>query len=178
MELQELAQCFADCTQSAFRLQALADYVIDEELDEYERFLAGQPLPDLEKDDWLKSIRQKIEAGVQICNVHVLPTRLTPYLRFAIDWSYIHRHLAGESIRFVSEAVARRSQPPLTQDFWLFDDSIAVVMRYDPTGHFLRAERVTNSNQVETYRAVRDSAIRQSFDLPHLLALRRQGVLV
>src|SRR5262245_56381905 len=101
MEANEIAKLFENCTKNVFRLQTLPSYSVEEEKEEIERYLAGQSFPDSPDDFWIQTIKDKIEAGIQVSNLHVLPTHLSPYLRFAIDWSYLYRHDAGEQILFI-----------------------------------------------------------------------------
>lgn len=177
VEPNELGQLFASCEKSAFRLQTLPEYAIDDEQEEFNRFLGGLPFPDVENDSWLNTIRQKILGGIQLCNVHILPAHLTPYLRFAIDWSYVYRHLAGEQIRFILSTDAEGYSPPLDKDFWLFDEKTVVEMNYDPAGRIQGAARIIAETELATFVAIREIALQRSFDLPHLLAQRRRGLI-
>lgn len=178
MEIEEIANLFARCQSSAFRLQRQAAYLVEEEADDFKRFLSGIPFPTVDDDPWLKTIERKAKAGIVITNLHVLPHRLTPYLRYAIDWSYVFRHLVGERILFIEETEARRCDPPARQDFWLFDDRLAVVMRYDPEGRFISAEAVEEPTEVERYQSIERAVVECAFDLPELLSRRRRGSLL
>lgn len=176
MNVEDIAAHFTQCQSSIFRLQRLATYLVEDEADDFNRFLAGTPFPEVDEDPWLQTIKRKVQAGVEITNLHVLPTRLTPYLRYAIDWSYIFRHLVGEQILFADAAVTRRCDPPARHDFWLFDDQLAVVMRYGPEGQYSGADRIDDIDQINRYRAMRQAIVECAFDLPELLARRRRGI--
>ena len=73
---------------------------------------------------------------------------------------------AGEDIR-----IADRTRYPelagLGPDFWLFDDTAAAVMRYDPEGRYLGAEVAEDA---APFRMQRDLALRRSVALEAVLA--------
>lgn len=174
----ELIGLFNAARRSIFRLQTLPSYAVDEEREAFDQFLAGMPLPkNPEADPWLQSIQAKVEAGVRVTNLHVIPDQLTPYLRFAIDWSYVYRHRAGEQILFISAEDARRCSPPVSQDFWLFDDRDVVVMRYDAEGNYLGADGVDVAEKIDRYLAICEAAQQHAFELQSVLARRRRGLI-
>jgi hypothetical protein len=55
----------------------------------------------------------------------------------------------------------------LHEDFWLYDDEIAVRMVYDDEGHFLYPELI---DDVQPYRDIRDTAVRHAEPLDEYLA--------
>ena len=175
MDRAEFSKLFDTYAQDAFRLQTLTRYRVGHEDVDFQRFLAGHPFPDRTGNAWLDQIARNARAGKRLTNVHVLPERLTPYLRYLIDWWYVYWQEAGAEVRFVLPADAKQVLPHLPSDFWLFDGAIAVSMRYDPEGQFLGPER---AEDVESYRQAKELALRHSVGLREVLALRRGGELL
>ncbi|MGH2370891.1 MAG: DUF6879 family protein, partial [Chloroflexota bacterium] len=60
-------------------------------------------------------------------------------------------------------------------DFWLFDEAIGVRMRYDESGRFLFAERLTDPAEVAAYRRARDVAMAHAIPLVRYLAEARNS---
>jgi hypothetical protein len=163
---------------TSFRLEALAQYTVDFEADEFEAFLRGDPVPPAnppEFDEWLAQLRQERAAGRIRTRVHAIAGPLTPYLHYEIDWAYTGNAAAGEDIRILHVATWSESpfgeQPP---DFYLLDDERVVIMAYDEVGHWLGGEVCTASDEVARYRDLRDLALGAAVPLTdYLAALRR-----
>jgi hypothetical protein len=103
--------------------------------------------------------------------VHVVPRRLTPYLRFEIEWGYLYSAEAGEEILLLphdSPDQVFGTWPP--HDFWVFDDRIHVRMHYDEAGGFLFASLVDAPEEVEAYRRAQAAALAHSIHLQRYLA--------
>lgn len=62
----DLMEAFDDWRRSSFRLEALDQYTVDFEREEFEAFLRGDPLPPPnppEFDEWLVQLREERAAG-------------------------------------------------------------------------------------------------------------------
>ena len=177
MDSNQFEKAFHHVESSAFRLQLLGTYSVESERTDYDAFLDGEPFPDRSNNDWLKTISANVAAGRKWMNIHVLPERLTCYMRYIIEWWYIYQQKSGADIRFVlaEDAEAIRRMAP--RDFWLFDDKTLLWMHYDNTGAFLGAELSTDQKQITLACEIRSLAVRSSIDLRRLLALRRTGEL-
>jgi hypothetical protein len=171
-EFQGLFETF---TASAFRLETLPEYQIERSAPRVELFLKGKPLPPDPNRAWCQLVASAVGAGKRMSRVHVVPRRLTPYLRYEIEWGYLYSAEAGEDILLLVH-----DQPgevfgtwPI-DDFWLFDDGTdrctCVRMRYDVAGHFLFGELITDPNDVAGRRRVRDVALAQGTPLQRYLA--------
>ncbi|HEV7467088.1 MAG TPA: hypothetical protein VGP96_12350 [Candidatus Dormibacteraeota bacterium] len=162
----------------SFRLEALAQYTVEFEADEFEAFLRGDPVPPPnppEFDAWSAQLRQERAEGRIRSRVHAIAGPLTPYLRYEIEWGYTSNAAAGEDIRILH--VPRWSDSPFGEqppDFYLLDDERVVLMAYDGTGHWLGGEEITASDEVARYRRLRDMAVGAAVPLAdYLAALRR-----
>lgn len=140
-----------------FRLEVLDRYDVGSNGDDLNRYLAGEPGPDMaRKGPWMDQLRSEVARGLHTYRVHVVRGPLSPYLRFEFEWGYTYNAAAGEHIRILD--LAEQPGPPAAAagDFWLIGDDRAVRMHYDPGGRFLGAE-VAPENEIPRYRAIRDA---------------------
>jgi hypothetical protein len=171
---EEFARLFDSFENSAFRLESLDQYAVSGEVAEYARFLAGEELPVSGEGDWTRLIKKRVSEGKVMQRVHVIPTPLTPYLKFEIYWGYVHNSVAGEQIYLIE----RESVSPEvldTPDFWLFDRKTLVIMRYDADGHFLHAERDDSSTTLEIYGRMINYLLSSSTPLKSFLSRDRSS---
>ncbi len=156
MDVEELRRLVETSRRSAFRLEALPQYLVPQEAAEFAAWREGrpQPLRTPETSPWLAQIEQATARGCRWYRVHILDHPLTDYTRFELH-GYLANQSAGEEI-YVAERRGHAELENLREDFWLVDDAVAVQMIYDEEGHFLRPERAAD---VESYRELRDSAL-------------------
>ena len=165
--------------EEVFRLQTLSQYTVDREQPAYREFLTGLPLPpDGFNEAWLQKIKQRAAGGRSWTNVHVLPSGLTPYLRFLIDWAYAYQHAVGADIRFASDQADALHELPKVCDFWLFDRRHLFWMRYDDEGRFIGSELEEDLHIIGRVAATAAPLRQGSICLRQLLAQRRTGGLV
>lgn len=149
---------FESFKQEAFRLETLPAYNIPSEQEDYKRYLAGAPLPspDREHIEWIEVIKRATARGATFKRARIIPNPLTSYIKYEIDWGYLYNADAGEEIRLVEEAaLITNSQFNFKEDYWLFDNTIAVKMNYDSTGGFLGGE-LLDEGLTDKYRKTRD----------------------
>jgi hypothetical protein len=84
--------------------------------------------------------------------VRIVSNPPSDYERFELSL-YRHSSAAGEQIHIIEEY--RR----FPEDFWLFDNQEAYILRYDRHGRFLGVEV---GSDVVAYRRIRDLALEQS----------------
>ena len=171
----DFARLFSSFERSAFRLETLPTYCVAGEVDEFAAFLAGRCLPAALDTEWHKLIARSTTSGKSFERVHVVPSRLTPYLRFEFAWGYTYSAQAGERI-FVLENDDPKSlfgDLPFV-DFWLFDDTIAVEMEYDGDGRFLQAHE-TGHNELDRYVECRSVVKASSIPLEEYFARKRRA---
>ncbi|GAA1986637.1 hypothetical protein GCM10009799_10180 [Nocardiopsis rhodophaea] len=151
----ELAEYFMNFTSSAFRLETLDVYRVDDETEYFERFMAGGEFPeDWHDNPWVRSIT---ESGRKLHRVHVLRTPLSDYLRFQLGWGYPGNVHDGEDIGIIDLSEREISGLP-DHDFWLFDEVDVLRMYYADDGTFEGAEHLSPSRAPE-YIAYRDFAL-------------------
>ena len=170
MRDSDFAHLFTHFERSAFRLETLPEYRVAGEWDEFARFLAGASRPAGLYAEWHEMIARSTSSGKVFERVHAVPSILTPYLHYEFAWGYAHSARAGERI-FILENDDPRSlfgDLPFV-DFWLFDDTIAVEMRYEDDGRFRHAHEIEH-HAVEGYRECRNVARASSMPLVAYLA--------
>ena len=166
---------FDNFRHSLFRLETLDFYAVNGDM--LDRYLAGEPLPPAGKSsDWLNFVRQATAAGKSIQRIHVVPRKLTPYLRYEIEWGYLYNAAAGEDIRLIvtDDPASVLGKPPLT-DYWLIDDDAVGRMEYDAKGTFIGTTVITDPAEVARYKTARDNLIRQAIPLREFLQRERGG---
>ncbi|MEU9146212.1 DUF6879 family protein [Streptomyces sp. NPDC048349] len=136
---EEFGRLFETFQQTAFRLETLSVYDVEEEREEFERFLAGEDMgPDWDDNAWVRSMTDK---GKQVSRVHVLSSPL-------------------ETIGIIDLSELTVTGLP-DHDFWLFDDQSVYQMHYTPEGAFIGAELLPDDRLAE-YQHYRDRALAEA----------------
>jgi hypothetical protein len=162
-DLLDLCRSFE---RSAFRLETLDRYSVSEEDEDYQRWSRGEaPLP-IEGHTWFDGvIRTGTSAGKHWQRAHVLRLPLTDYLRFELEYEYTRLEQAGDHCHIL-EVPDGNPLPVPAVDFWLFDDTLAVRMDYDPEGHLLACEQITDAATVGEFLRTRDTALSLAVPFP------------
>ncbi|MFD4169119.1 DUF6879 family protein [Streptomyces albidoflavus] len=130
---------FSEFQTEAWRLETRPVYRVPQEADEFARFLGGERFPGPYEDDWTALIRRHRDTGGTIGRVHVVTRPLSDYLRFEFERYYRHQAPVGEDIRILD--VTDRTNPLAgIDDFWMFDRSTVVLMKYDDDGTQIERE--------------------------------------
>jgi hypothetical protein len=152
----DLASLFESFRSTAFRLECLPAYAVteDDESEAFRLWLAGEQPPQQERE-WPKLCASAVAAKKSMQRVRLVPQPASEYVRFQMAWGYPANVAAGEDIRILDHEPAGL----LKVDFWLFDDTTAVVLEYDDDGKFLRAVAAAS---VEPYRQAKKLALASS----------------
>ncbi|SRR6266545_603624 len=158
--MADLAWWLANFQQSAFRLERLQAYHIPQEAELFAAFKRGEDVRVPDDHPWPKLVHHATHTGKTMQRIRVVEHPLSDYVRFELSL-YPRSVEAGEDIR-----VARLDEHPqlaqCEQDFWLFDDEVAVVLDYDDRGGFLGSR--TNPD-LDRYRNLRELALACSMEL-------------
>lgn len=131
---------FTSAISSAYRLELLSSYIVEQEINAIEQFRKNPSLrpPDFNQD-WTSLISGLKARRVKIQRVRLVDEPISEYLKFEIKWGYTSNITAGEEIRIIERSafddIARIV--PITRDFWLFDEKKCVMLEYDFVGRFL-----------------------------------------
>lgn len=150
-------------TRTAFRLEAQVSNVIGQEQEDFQRFLAGSPVPPPEcawLRPWLDRLAKWMGEGKTLTRVRVLAEPPTDYQRWLL-WGTPWMTRAGEDIRYMRRATVTRIGLSL-EDFWLLDSERVIVFRFTPKGEITGRELITDREAVASYRQVRDIALANS----------------
>lgn len=168
----EFGGLFKSFSNSAFRLETLDLYTVPQEASEYQRFLAGEELPNTADSEWVKFVRASVSEGKTIQRVHAISLPLTSYIKYEIHWGYAYTSAAGEDIRLLDR---NKLSPALAsvKDFWLFDEKTLVIVHYDSDGRFLHGEMDDSQETLGAYIDIRAILMSQSTPLRQFLARER-----
>jgi hypothetical protein len=173
MTPEEFENCFDRFQASAFRLECLQAYDVDEEHEEIAAWRRGLPRPEysVRTDPWLRRIAMTTVAGKSWQRARVVRHPLSEYLHWEL-LGYVESQAVGEQIGLIDQA----DHPELTQlpDFWLFDagtaEAFGVQMHYDSTGRFVSAELVTDPATLDAWTATARSVWAEAVPLNRFLA--------
>lgn len=173
---KEFEKLFTSFEVSAFRLETLTAYSVEAEDHCFDAFIRGKPLPPDQNEDWCKIVRTNIAAGKKMQRVHLLPEKLTPYIRYEIEWGYVFNAAAGEAIHFILPwEVTDTIREVSANDFWLFDDNKVVVMNYGSGGEYTGQSLLTEPLAVERHVHARSLILERAISLEDFLARYRAG---
>ncbi|TLQ45931.1 DUF6879 family protein [Streptomyces marianii] len=128
------ADRFKTFQTEAWRLETLPQYLVPQEAEEFAAFKEGARFPGPYEDAWTAMVRTR-----NVGRVHIVTRPLTDYLRFEFERYYQHQAPAGEDIRILD--ITDRPNPlPDVQDFWMFDRSTVVLMKYEADGTQIERE--------------------------------------
>ncbi len=162
MNLSDLFEVFE---QSAFRLESLAAYKVDEETDAFREFRDSGVIRPGFNHEWATMVADAVAAGKTMKRLRLLSSPLSEYEQFEVA-AYEAGLAAGEHIR-----VADRSEFQPVKDFWLFDERWIAEMNYTDEGAFLGADVREVADQdvddLEAWRVAFENApeLRQRFPL-------------
>ena len=113
---------------------------------------------------WLQRVGQHTRVGKRMQRVRLISHPLSDYLRFELSM-YPQCIEAGEDVRVADLG----EHPELLNfpDYWLFDDSTAIMLRYDGAGRFLDTDEMIDCTP---YLRLRDLALSRSMELSEYTA--------
>jgi hypothetical protein len=169
-EFQSVAQSefganFDTFKSSAFRLEQLSLYSVEEESTAFEAYKSGKEIPRQFNSEWNTLLSEAAVAGKVIERVRVIDGPLTTYQTFEILMAYRTSVTLGEDIRFLlrSEIDHYETFIPVNRDFWLFDNEKCFLMEYDYVGKLLGISQVPHK-YVHHYLKLKNELVNRSID--------------
>ena len=145
---------------SAWRLETHPVYTMPGEHQTLERFRSGEQPTGEHAKEWTDRVRRYRAIGRAIGRVHVVTRPLSEYLRYEFEWWYRFNVRAGEDINILD--LTGRPDPGLPdEDFWLFDDTAVVQMRYRADGTQIGRELLEQPD-IEAFLRYRETATRDA----------------
>lgn len=166
LSAEDFGRLFTTYERSAWRLETLSVYAVEEEADDFARYLAGERRPSDYTDDWIEMIATHVAPGRTMGRVHALRLPLSDYLRFEIFTGYVFTAKVGEDIGILD---LDEHPTDLPEDFWIFDDRTVAAMTYGPDREYIGAE-VLPESEVPRYLAYRDAAFAHAEPLTAILS--------
>ena len=150
--------------RSAFRFETRSTYALSYEQADFDRFLAGSPVPPPELDwwrPWLEEISRLTAEGKTVSRVRVLDEPPSDYQRWEL-WAAPWHSRAGERIAYVSRSKAMRAMLPLWLggDWWLLDDERVIRMQFTEDGAVEDRALIDDPGIVARFTGWRDLAVR------------------
>lgn len=140
--MPDLAWWLNNFQQSAFRLETLPEYQVEQEAEWFAEWQRSGTVPELtpDNDSWCKLIAEARSSGRRMQRVRLVTTPLTEYERFELA-TFRDSVAAGEEIRVCHrESWERIETADNSGDFWLFDDETIIMLNYDAEGRFQGTE--------------------------------------
>ncbi|GIF74143.1 DUF6879 family protein [Asanoa siamensis] len=147
MQMDELERLLRSVERSVFRLETLNAYNAPGETELFGAFIAGHPLPRRhpDTDPWLRMVADSVSASRHWSRVHLLDRPLSDYLRFEL-LGYHGNVAAGEEVWIAERPATPSRLAELTHDFWLLDETQAIVVDYDESGRRVAMEPATDTS--------------------------------
>ena len=99
-------------------------------------------------------VREATLEGRRLSRVRVVELPMSAWNRYSYALSE-HNVAAGEDIRYIERSTAPRLPD---YDYWLFDSSKLVIMRFDQTDRFIGGELIEDPAEIVQHNYWRDAA--------------------
>lgn len=133
-----MLEYFNSFQKSAFRMETLQRYNVDEEKESYEFFMKNKKVPDWLWEDWHDIVRQAKSRWAIMQRVHLIQFPISLYLLFEME-AYKKNIEAWEEIFYIP---FEKCSVEVKSDFWIFDDTTVLKMFYDEYGSFIAFEEI------------------------------------
>jgi hypothetical protein len=157
---EQFDRLFSAFTRTAYRLEVRRAYGILEEDRPFQQYLAGED-PGIDwLRPWLVLMGEQTGQGKRVERVRVVDDPPSAYLRWEIE-NTPHNLGAGEDIRYLFRDTARRLH--LSQyDYWIFDDTLLVLLEFDDRDRFLGFRTTRNRTAIDEHRRLQTCAWREA----------------
>lgn len=151
---------FSAFTHTAYRLEVRRAYGILDEDRPFQQYLTGED-PGIDwLRPWLVLMAEQTGQGKRVERVRVVDDPPSAYLRWEIE-NTPHNLDAGEDIRYLFRDTARRLR--LSEyDYWIFDDSLLVLLEFDDLDRFLGFRTTRNRTVIDEHRRLQTCAWRKA----------------
>jgi hypothetical protein len=143
-DFDQLVQTFE---REAFRLETLRQYRIEPEWSMFTASQSGEDVVDYPWPKWLETVSGITTSHRDITRLLAVKAPPSAFNEFRLR-QYRHNVEAGEQVK-----VLFTDHIPVTGDFWLFDDRIAALLKFDdegrPLGVDITDERALINDLVE-----------------------------
>lgn len=152
---------FNSFQKSAFRVETLQRYNVEEEKEAFEYFQQHKELPDGVWKDWHDIIQQANLRWATMQRVHLIQFPITPYISFEMEF-YKKNIRNWEEIFYLP---FENCSVEVDSDFWIFDDAVVLKMFYDKDGCFLKFEEIKD---VDAYLQIKNYLLENKRNIEEL----------
>ncbi|BAJ29804.1 hypothetical protein KSE_40100 [Kitasatospora setae KM-6054] len=100
-------------------------------------------LDDPESQEWRTLVRSAVDRGVEVRRARIVSEPVSDYIRFEHEITAPHNVKAGEQVRWLPRRLATDLALP-GNDFWIFDDRLALINHFSGDGDWADTETVTD----------------------------------
>lgn len=151
--------------KSLFRFEALQDYQVEEEEKDFQLFIESGKVDLTGMKDWLDFVKSNHEIRIKMQRVRLVRLPLTEYTKFGIP-AYESEVKLGEEVRILEEDAEDKTG--IQKDFWLIDDNIVIIMKYNQNGKYEGFE--VKDSGIEEYLAGKNYLLNNSIPLAEFLS--------
>lgn len=134
---------FETFKSTAFRLEALPQYIVENEKEELRKFKTFSELPINPNPEWANLVKVNIKAGKSMKRLRLISDDLTLYGQYELQ-SYPGLKY-GEEIRVNARSAYKNVY---LYDFWFFDDEYIAKINYEADGTFINFD-IRKANKEE-----------------------------
>lgn len=167
----EFGTLFDTACHSARRLENRDRYDVAAERERERLFLRGELTEERTRGDrleWERTVRDGAVRGVRFERVRVVPEKLNGYQRFLLYQARFNVEY-GEDVRYLRRDLASAVDLP-DHDFWVFDSTTLLLMRFAADDRLLGCEVVTDPELVARHEGWVDRAMAHATPYPQYLA--------
>jgi hypothetical protein len=155
LSYEEFNDLFASFKREALHLEMRDDYGTATELPHLRKWLAGEPDDTDWLQPWFDTVRAGTRTGKRFRRARIVSEPLSEYQRWVLKDT--HRYVdAGEDIRWVPRRLVSTVALP-GNDFWLFDDEVAVFILFAGNGLVVDSLATTDPAAVQLCRSAFDA---------------------
>ena len=158
-ELKDLLNSFQ---WEALHLEMRDSYGTAAEIPHLARWEAGEPDDTEWLRPWFDTVRSGVQAGKVFRRVRIVSEPISDYQKWVLKSSHLFVE-AGEDIRWVPRSRVSSVALP-GNDFWLFDDQVAVYLIFAVSGLVVDRQKTSDRDAVELCRTAFDAA--QELSIP------------
>ena len=171
-ELSKFGSFFTEFEKTAFRLELLQTYQVEQEAKYFEEYKKGVNTPSPEfNNDWVEILSSNIRQNKIMKRIRLLIEPLNDYTKFEINWGYKKNNDKGELIYCISiekllNVLKQFENEIVIKDFWLFDDLTCFILEYDFLGKFLGIKKVPDE-LTKIYVSLKNNLLKESTKIDH-----------
>ena len=162
-----IEKLFDTFQREAFRIELLSTYHIEREWEVFQKYKKGVPFKYKDNDDFCKEIRTLSKMNKSLIRVHIMPNKLTDYLKFEIKIGYLPQSKAGARIYLLNRSIYKEIMfaNNIQNDFWVFDNETVLEFIYDKNGHFISEKIVRNDKVINKCLLLKDKILEVALPL-------------